>query len=64
LSSEKYLGKYTIFITLHGLRGAAFGRGTALQAGRTRFRLPMRPLKWVIDLLVPVALWPWGRLRL
>ena len=48
----------------HGVRGGAVGWGTALQTGRSRVRLPLESLEFFSDLLLPVALWLWGRLSL
>jgi hypothetical protein len=45
-------------------RGGAIGLGTALQAGRSRVRFLMVSLAFFIDIFLPVALWPWGRLSL
>ena len=42
-----------------GLRGGAFGRGTALQVGRLRVRFPMVPVEFFIDIILLAALWPW-----
>jgi hypothetical protein len=39
-------------------------RGTALQTGTSRVRFPMVSLEFFIDVIVSVALWPWGRLSL
>jgi hypothetical protein len=38
--------------------------GTALQTGRSRVRFLMVSLEFFIDIILPAALWPWGRLSL
>jgi hypothetical protein len=47
-----------------GARGGAVGWGTALQTGRSRVRFPIVSLEFFIDLILSVALWPWGGLSL
>ena len=42
----------------------ARGWGTALQAGRSRVWFPMVSLEFFIDMILPIALWPRGRLSL
>jgi hypothetical protein len=35
-----------------------------LKAGRSRGRFPLDSLEFFIDIILPAALWPWGRLSL
>jgi hypothetical protein len=49
---------------LRGVRGGAVGWGTALQAGRSRVVFPVDSLEVFSDVILPVALWSWGRLSL
>jgi hypothetical protein len=37
---------------------------TMLQTGRSRVRFPMRSMDFSIGLILPAALWPWGRFNL
>ena len=43
---------------------SAVGWRTALQVGRSRVRFPMVSLEFFIDIILPAALWPWGRISL
>jgi hypothetical protein len=45
-------------------RGGSVGSGTAPQTKTTRVRFPMVSLEIFIDIILPAALWPWGRLSL
>jgi hypothetical protein len=40
------------------------GSGTTLQTGRSQVRSPMVSLEFFSDIILLVALWPWGRISL
>jgi len=47
-----------------GERGSAFRGDTALHTGRSQVRFPIVSLKIFIHIILPAALWLWGRLSL
>ena len=46
------------------IRVGADDYGTSLQAGRPRVRFPVGSLGFFIDIILPAAMWLWGRLGL
>jgi len=60
-----YLIYYTLYVSAMGhAAGGAVGWGNALQAGRSRVRFTIVSLEFFIYIILPAALWPWGRLSL
>jgi hypothetical protein len=50
--------------TIVGVHGGAIGWGIAPQAGRSPVRFPIVLLEFFFDVILPSAIWPWGRLSL
>jgi hypothetical protein len=51
-------------IILQGARGGVVVKTLRYKTGRLRVRFSMVSLEIFSDIILPVALWPWGRLGL
>ena len=61
---ESIFGRLALKLCNHSHVVGAFGGGTSLRAGRSRVRFPMVSLEFLIDIILPAALWSWSRLNL
>jgi len=62
MGDTKQSTKFSVFVLFPnkwGDRG-----GTVLQIGRSLVRFQMLSLEFFIDIILPISLWPWGRLSL
>jgi hypothetical protein len=50
--------KLNLVQKLSTVRGGTVGSSSALQAGRSRVQIPVVTLEFLIDLILPAALWP------
>jgi hypothetical protein len=53
-----------VILSLFSARCSVVVCGAMLQVGRSLDRFPMRSLDFSVYLILPAALWPWGRLSL
>jgi hypothetical protein len=53
-----------VYLCQGGARSGVVSWGTVLQAGRLQVQFPTVSLDFFIDMILPAALWPWGRLGL
>jgi len=64
LTSEIHISTGQDPLRIEDKIGVCMQRKTALQAGRSLVRFPVVSLVFFIDIILPAALWPWGRLSL
>ena len=55
---------FTVIIVILKISGGAVGRGSELQPGRSRVPFPIVSMEFFIYVILPAALWPWGRFSL
>ena len=62
----KYCFSFNLCVIFYqqGARSSAVDWGTALQAGRSQVRFPVVSLESLNGIIIPAALWSWGRLSL
>jgi hypothetical protein len=58
------LSDFNESLTISGGTRWCNGWGTALQTGRSRVRFPVVSLDFLIGIILPAAIWPWGQLNL
>jgi len=58
-----YTEYYNLFVIVLELNKNKFSK-SVLQIGRSLVRSQMVSLEFFIDINLPIALWPWGRLSL
>jgi hypothetical protein len=61
LGVERCSNEIFLYTRWNGAWGSVIGWGIMLQAGRLQVQFLMRSLDFSIYVILPAALWPWGR---